>query len=292
MEFEPLVSVVINCYNGEKYIHQAITSVIKQTYNNWELIFWDNQSSDSTAEIVKNFKDKRIKYYYAPIHTSLGAARNLAIEKTSGSYINFLDADDLWQPTKLEKQILSIDPGKCEVVYTRFDIIFESDEHSDLGMLEYYKKVKQYRPDSKKSTFQNLLYRNWIIFSSLLFNKELFIEVGGVNPQFKQNEDYELLLKFSMFTNIKCVEEELVYYRIHSSNNSMKNDMSYIEENRMIFKNLPYSKEVHNAILMNEVRCALYYFRSKQYGKAIKHFLYHGSLIELFKLIWRRKCLK
>ena len=59
----PLVSVIINCYNGEKYLREAIDSVIAQTYSNWEIIFWDNQSTDSSAEIVKSYNDDRIKYY-------------------------------------------------------------------------------------------------------------------------------------------------------------------------------------------------------------------------------------
>lgn len=288
-EQTPLVTVIINCFNGETYIREAIDSVINQTYKNWELVFWDNQSTDSTAEIVKTYDDKRIKYYYAPSHTTLGEARNLAVNKANGLYINFLDADDIWMPSKLEKQIELLDPGICEVVYTQFDIKFEGKDNSDSNMLEYYQGLKRYRPNAKLSTYENLLYRNWIIFSSVLFNKKLFLSVGGVNPNFKQNEDYELLLKFSLKTNIKVVEEELVQYRIHTSNNSSKNDMSYIEENRIIFNNLPKSNELKNAKYRNEVRCAIYYFRNKKFVKAIIHFFSYGSIKELFNLIWLKK---
>lgn len=291
-EFQPLVSVIINCFNGETYLREAIDSVVTQTYTNWEIVFWDNQSTDFTADIVKSYRDERIKYYYAPEHTSLGEARNLAIEKANGWYINFLDADDVWLPSKLEKQISLLEPGVSEVIYTRFDIKFEGGNDSDSDMWKYYQRVKQYRPNPKLSTYENLLYRNWMIFSSVLFNKELFLSIGGVNPQFKQNEDYEILLKFSLKTNIRCVEEELVYYRIHAFNNSSKNGMSYIVENRMIFSNLPDSKVLRNAKSLNEVRCAIFYFRNKQYIKAIKHFICYGSLTEFAKLICRKKCLK
>ena len=80
MHNQPLVSILINCYNGEKYIREAIDSVIAQTYANWEIIFWDNQSIDSSASIVKSYNDVRIKYYYAPTHTLLYDARKLARE--------------------------------------------------------------------------------------------------------------------------------------------------------------------------------------------------------------------
>ena len=73
---QPLVSIIMNCFNGEKYLKNAIDSVILQTYKNWELIFWDNRSVDKSAEIFKSYKDKRFKYYYASQHTPLYDARN------------------------------------------------------------------------------------------------------------------------------------------------------------------------------------------------------------------------
>ena len=81
----PLVSVIVNCYNGEKYVEFALQSVLAQTYANWELIFWDNQSKDQSAKIVNDFNDSRIKYFYAPRHTLLYEARNCAIEKAEGN---------------------------------------------------------------------------------------------------------------------------------------------------------------------------------------------------------------
>ena len=63
---KPLVSIIMNCYNGEKYLRQSIESVLKQTYKNWELIFWDNQSSDNSAKIFKSYQDERFCYFYSP----------------------------------------------------------------------------------------------------------------------------------------------------------------------------------------------------------------------------------
>ena len=98
---EPLVSVIMNCYNGEKYLKEAIDSVCAQTYENWEIIFWDNQSADQSAKIFQSYNDPRLKYHYAPIHTFLYEARNNAIEKARGEFIAFLDVDDWWYSEKL-----------------------------------------------------------------------------------------------------------------------------------------------------------------------------------------------
>ena len=80
----PKVSIIMNCYNGEEYIHDAISSVIYQRYKNWELIIWDNLSIDKSEKIIHSFKDKRLKYYKSKKFTNLSEARNLAIEKSIG----------------------------------------------------------------------------------------------------------------------------------------------------------------------------------------------------------------
>ena len=100
---QPLVNVIMNCFNGEKYLREAIDSVKAQTYQNWELIFWDNQSTDDSAKIVQSYNDPRINYFYAPNHTLLYEARNYAVEKSLGQFIAFLDVDDYWDENKLEE---------------------------------------------------------------------------------------------------------------------------------------------------------------------------------------------
>ena len=105
--FEPLISVVINCYNGEKFIDKSIQSVLRQTYNKWELVFWDNASSDNSSKIYNTYKksDKRLKYFRSAVHEKLYKARKRAIEKCKGEYFAFLDVDDWWEEKKLEIQI-------------------------------------------------------------------------------------------------------------------------------------------------------------------------------------------
>ena len=103
---EKKVSIIVNCYNGSKYLKNCLDSIKKQSYRNYELIFWDNKSQDNSKEIFLNFiDDARFKYFESDTHTTLYEARNLAIEKTSGDYIAFLDTDDWWVEDYLSNRI-------------------------------------------------------------------------------------------------------------------------------------------------------------------------------------------
>ena len=115
---QPLISIIMNCYNGETYLQESINSVLSQTYKNWELIFWDNKSQDKSAEIFKGHEDKRFKYFYANEHTTLYKARNLAIKKSKGNFIAFLDTDDLWDENKLELQMCYFNNLEVGVVFS------------------------------------------------------------------------------------------------------------------------------------------------------------------------------
>ena len=104
---KPLISIIINCHNGEKYLSDCIKSALDQSYRNFEIIFFDNCSTDQSVKIINKHKDKRIKFFCSkkkPI-LSLYKARNLAITYARGEYITFLDTDDLWEKKKLEKQL-------------------------------------------------------------------------------------------------------------------------------------------------------------------------------------------
>ena len=127
-----LVSIILNCYNGEKYLQQALNSIEKQSYKNWELIFWDNRSTDNSKNIFKSFKNKKFKYYISKKHTSLYKARNLAIKKSRGQFISFIDADDLWEKNKLKKQVeLFLRNKQVSLIYSNLWIQNENLKKKD-----------------------------------------------------------------------------------------------------------------------------------------------------------------
>ena len=100
-----LISIIMNCHNGEIYLNESVNSIINQTYKNWELIFFDNYSKDNSAHILKKYKDRRIKYFYSKRLLNLGLARKKALSKARGKFIAFLDTDDIWKKDKLRRQL-------------------------------------------------------------------------------------------------------------------------------------------------------------------------------------------
>ena len=113
-----LVSIIMNCHNGEKYLPEALESILNQSHINWELIFWDNCSKDGSKKIIKSFKDKRIKYFLAKKFTNLHKARNLALKKAKGKYVSFLDCDDLLLEDKLLLQVDMINKKGFKFVFS------------------------------------------------------------------------------------------------------------------------------------------------------------------------------
>ena len=127
MKLPSKVTIIINCFNGENFINDCISSVLAQTYSNWELVFWDNLSTDNTAKIIKKFKDKRIKYFKASKHTNLPNARNLALNKAKSDLIAFLDIDDMWHKDKLKYQVAEINKNKnFSFCYTKTKELYEN----------------------------------------------------------------------------------------------------------------------------------------------------------------------
>ena len=122
-----LVSVIMNCHNGEKYLSKSLKSLLGQSYKNWELIFYDNISKDKSLSILNQYKDNRVKIFKTNKLINLYHARNLAITKTKGKYISFLDVDDFWDKNKLKYQIEFLERNKeYSFLYSNYYIRKES----------------------------------------------------------------------------------------------------------------------------------------------------------------------
>lgn len=206
------VSIIMNCYNSDFFLKEAINSVINQSYQDWELIFWDNQSTDNSASIVKSFKDTRIKYILAPEHTPLGRARNLAVEKATADWIAFLDSDDLWDKNKLNLSIEALSENTISddisLIYNKSVVINESNE-------EIYKINRAISGNIHKYL---LINGNFIVQSSIMLNKRVFDKVGGINENLKFCPDYDILLKITKNSKAIGINEYLTSYRVHENN--------------------------------------------------------------------------
>ncbi|SVE39733.1 uncharacterized protein METZ01_LOCUS492587, partial [marine metagenome] len=188
---EPLVSVIMNCFNGEEFLREAIDSVYAQTYRNWEIIFWDNASTDRSAEIAQSYDEKLI-YYRSKKTEILGEARANATKEAKGKYIAFLDSDDIWLEDKLEKQISMFHESQDQVgfVYCRTKVFFD-DETKE----EYVYKASEMLPEGY--IFTELAKQNFVVFSSAMVDRDKFYLCGGFPKHFLNSLDYYVFLRLA-----------------------------------------------------------------------------------------------
>lgn len=224
----PKVSVIMNCYNSSKYLCEAIESVYAQTYGDWEIIFWDNASTDNSAAIAKSY-DEKLKYFYAEKTVPLGHARNFAIEKARGEYIAFLDCDDVWLPEKLENQIGFLELNEdVALIYSDSSII---DEEGVLKKNTYLWGNQQFY---RGNIFEKLLLADFIPLLTVVLRKKILDEVGLFNTKYKIAEDYDLFLKVAESNKIDFIDQPLSMYRIHSFNASKNMELMIQEEFQLI----------------------------------------------------------
>ncbi|WP_322551195.1 glycosyltransferase family 2 protein [Flavobacterium psychraquaticum] len=145
-----LVSIITPAYNSAKFISETIQSVQNQTHENWEMIIVDDGSSDETLAIVQAFidKDKRIKFYKLALNSGPAVARNTAIEKASGDFMTFIDADDIWFPTFIENSIKTIQETKIPFVFSSYK---RSNEHMEFVYSDFIVPQKVSYSDILKS---------------------------------------------------------------------------------------------------------------------------------------------
>lgn len=229
---EPLVSILMNCYNGEKYLNEALNSVINQTYKNWELVFWDNLSTDKSKKIVNNIKDLRIKYFLSNIHTSQYEARNKGLEKCNGKFIAFLDVDDYWLPTKLEEQIKLFRSTEIGFSCTNSWKINERVKgRNKLG----FKKI--YSGD----VLEHLLKKDFIVMSSLVIRKSILKNLSiNFNPKYEIVGDLDFVLRLSTITKLAGIQAPLVFYRLHENNLTYKKISLNFQELKMLYNDIRY----------------------------------------------------
>ena len=222
MPASPLVSIIMNCYNGEQYLREAIESVLSQTYQDWELIFWDNRSTDKSEEIFKSYDDGRFKYYYAPKHTLLYEARNYAIEKASGEFYAFLDVDDWWVPGKLDKQMVLFQDSEVALVYSNYWIV---------NSLNNTKMLKSKSP-LKSGMIRSDLLKNYDVgIATVVVRKNIFSGDAEIfNPQYNIIGDLDMVVRLAQAHKIDVVQEPLAFFRWHLNNTTKLNTKLYSQE--------------------------------------------------------------
>lgn len=210
----PLVSIITPAFNAERFIAATAESVLKQTVIDWEMIISDDGSTDATVAIAEDLarRDSRIRVIKNPPAHHPGPTRNAAMAAARGKYFAFLDADDLWLPTKLEEQIAvmqkAASPGACYTLAEDFTEVGPPPVQSHMQPLRYPPE-RQYE--------ETLLFCNGACTSSLMLEREFAEEIGPFTdvPMLGGYEDWDYFLRALYRRPLVFVPKVLVRYRVH-----------------------------------------------------------------------------
>tara|TARA_B100000780_G_C21098673_1_gene443256 strand:- start:804 stop:1709 length:906 start_codon:yes stop_codon:yes gene_type:complete len=216
------VSILMNCYNSDLYLKESIDSVMSQSYSDWEIIFWDNQSTDNSADIIKKYNDKRIKYFYAPSHTSLYIGRSLALRHCEGKYLAFLDCDDLWMIDKLEEQVNIFENNKKVALVHSNTIFFNSDTKKE-KILNSKKRISGYIFEENILNYQFSLETVMVRMSTIVDNSINFGDFNMIG-------DRDFLSMVCFYGDVHYIDKILGKWRIHANNFSKVLHTGYPKE--------------------------------------------------------------
>lgn len=207
----PKVSIIVNCYNGEKYLKQCLDSIYAQSFTDWEIIFFDNNSSDRSSEIAKSY-DERLRYYKNHETIPLGHARKEAVNMAYGEWIAFLDTDDYWFSNNLSTQINLLEKSDFILSYAGIQEICESG-----------KIIRNYVPQKRGGYIFPLLLNQFDInmVTPLVRKKALLDYNLNFEPIITASEEYNLFMRLAAKGDVNVIPEILGVYRL--SNNSLTN---------------------------------------------------------------------
>jgi len=263
MKYKNLITVLINSYNGEKTIYQTIKSALAQTYKNYEILIIDDASSDNTVNLIKQFKNKKIRLYRNKKNIGLGKSRVLAQSKIRGEYVCILDQDDIWHKNKIKSQLeLFLNNKKVGLVATGYKLI---DENSKIISLEntYY---------DKKNFINYLSFKNIFAHSTIMYRTKFAKAVGWYSNKMIYAQDYDLTLKILKKYEFKFLKNFLAFIRVNpkSITRSKIFQINTINEELIILKKI---RTIYNLNFSNFIKNYYQYFKIK-----IKLFLYCSKI--------------
>lgn len=251
-----LVSIIMNCYNGERYLQEAVDSVIAQTYQNWEIIFWDNQSTDSSAEIFQNYEDVRLIYFSAPKFTNLSEARKLALEKASGEYYAFLDVDDWWETKKLEKQMSCFEDPEVGLVYGNYWYV---DEKNSIQYTSFGNSLPS-------GYLTDVLLKNYCVgLLSIIIRKKAYDSLKyGFDSSYHIIGDFDITMRISVQWKIDCIQTPIAFFRFHGENELFLNEDILVKEMENWHDSMKYESIFVNRKGFNELLKRIEYLKANK----------------------------
>ena len=236
----PAVSIIVSTFNRLEFLRPAIDSVFAQTFDDWELIIADDGSAEQTREYLTTLLSRpHIKIIWLPHTGNPGAVRNAALREAQGEYIAFLDSDDLWRPTKLQRQIVALrSSASCRWSYTGYDRIGENGEviYPDATPMVPY----------RGAIFEQLLTLEAEVSTpAVVVERRLLAQVGGFDETLLQWEDYDLWLRLALHSDIDLIDETLTRLRSHEQHYSDAGTGNLEARLRLLRKMHPLAGNAH-----------------------------------------------
>lgn len=238
----------MNCYNGEKYLRQSLDSVFAQTYGNWDIVFVDNCSTDDSAAIAASYGD-RVRIVRTERNIPLYAARNVALGHLTSDFVTFLDTDDIWHPTYLEKMVGALANGRRDWAYCRFRWVD--------GALQPMRSKYPLQP-FRSVTGNTILMKNVVPMCGIMGRSDL-LRRFQFNDSYSLVGDYDLWIRLCAEGHLPFfVDELLADYRVHGSNiTTQKRALWIIEERRLYRAFLAHYGLRYPGILAFILKCEL-----------------------------------
>jgi glycosyltransferase involved in cell wall biosynthesis len=279
IDMKPQVSVVVTCYNYGKFVAESLESLQKQTFSDFEVIIVDDGSTDNSAEqICPYLKDCRFRYIKQK-NGGQANAKNRGIKESTAEFIAFLDADDLWEPEKLEKQTPLFARQEMGVVYSRAASI--DPEGRPLPM----HTLGQYLQPRRSKVTEYLIYDNFVPFSSAIVRKDCFNTFGVFDESLAMGIDWDLWLRFSTKYQFDYCEEPYLLYRVGHSGQMSKNLLERFRcADRIVAKFKADFPDAVTSTVMQDTAyysCCLRGYALRQYGLQYP-LKYYWKAISLF----------
>lgn len=280
----PKVSIIINCLNGELFLEEALDSAISQTFEDWELILFDDRSSDRSAEIFHGYADSRFNYVMAEVRLDLTAAREEALKHARGEWVAFLDQDDVWHSDKLERQLGLLDTsnhGEVGFIYGRAKRIGYIDEGKD------FDHHFEGRLLPENNIFDSLsTVANFIPMSSVMLRRSAYEAMEPVPKNIRLCPDYFYWMSISRQWQVRALQETCCLYRVRGSDFNSPNGVQIFTEFLNVIEY--FSDEIDHQVMEKRRRScqnliAIAEIASGLRWKGITRVLRHGSLIHLFQ---------
>ena len=257
MENVPLVSIIMPAYNAEKTIVESIESVLRQTYINWELILINDGSTDTSHDLMSNYDDPRIKYLQQN-NKGVASARNFGLSMAKGEFVAFLDSDDLWLNTKLERSIETFERSNCDLVYSKIKIFTKTINNA----VSYtYKELIKENDD-----YLRLLIYDYVPTLTVVVKKSVLDKIGYFDTDLNGTEDWDFWIRIAKEHKIKFIPEELAYYRYLETGLSKNRGKHLNEEFKVLKKHVINNHHISKTVY----RKSLWVWNKKSFFHCIK----------------------